>query len=138
MAPIRVVIVDDSLPFRTSLTTLLAQHAEVQVVGDAASAEEALPLIAQLQPDLLLIDAVLPSLSGFDLTRRLKAASALPRVIILTLSSLNGYRSAAFAAGADDFLVKDAVVADLLPAIRRLYAPASPGAPGLSSGAPAT
>lgn len=120
MAPTHVLLVDDSVPFRTSLAALLAQHPEVLVVGEAGSAEAALPLIMQLQPDLLLVDAVLPNLSGFDLTRHVKAVSNPPRVIVLTLSPLHGYRLAALAAGADDFLGKDDVVTDLLPAIRRL------------------
>jgi two-component system, NarL family, invasion response regulator UvrY len=123
MVPTRILIVDDSRPFRTSLATLLAQHADVQVVGEVESAEGAPGLITQLRPDLLLVDAGLPNLSGFALTHRLKVEATLPRVIVLTLSPLNGYRSAALAAGADDFLGKDDVITTLLPAIRRLFAP---------------
>lgn len=129
MAAIRIVLVDESLPFRRSLAALLAQHAELQVVGQAASAEEALPLIAQLRPDLLLVEAVLPGASGYELTRRIKEERSAPRVILLSLSTFNGYQLAASAAGADGFLRKDEVFAGLIPAILRLGPAESPDPP---------
>lgn len=122
---IRLVIVDDNASYRAALGALLAQIGGVTLVGQSETAEHALELVAQLQPELVLVDVVLPGINGFALTTRLKELAAPPRVIVLTMHNLESYRAAALAAGADDFLAKDRVVEQLHQTIQRLF-PVSP------------
>lgn len=123
MRPIRIVIVDDNPYYRAALMVLLSQEGVLQVVGQAASGDLASGLIGQLQPDLALVDIVLPGMNGFELTHHLKQTAPALRVIALTMHALPSYKLAAITAGADDFIIKDQVPEQLLPAIRRLFPP---------------
>jgi len=121
MNVIRLVLVDDNLRYRASLAAFLAQWPQISIVAEADNGARALELAEQLRPDLLLVDVVMPGMSGIALTRRLKLLREPPRVLVLTMHALPSYRTAALEAGADDFLVKDQVTAALAPAIRRLF-----------------
>lgn len=125
MKSIRLVIVDDHADYRSALAMLLVKIDGVAIAGQAATAEQALAMVMELQPDLVLVDVVLPGMSGFDLTRQLKALTLPPQVIILTMHTLASYRTAALSAGADAFMSKDQVIEQLPQVIYKLF-PALP------------
>lgn len=126
MNAIRIVLVDNNDRYRTSLASLLAHDTRVTVIAEAESGPQAMALVEQLQPDLVLVDVVMSGMSGIELTRQLKALSLSPQIIVLTMHIAPAYRAAALAAGADDFLAKDEVTVALAPAIQRLFSAALP------------
>lgn len=111
---LRVLIVDDERLARAELRRLLAAHREVEIVGAAASAAEAMLLCAQLQPDLLLLDVQMPGGSGFDL---LAALDQAPEVIFCT--AYDQYALQAFAVNALDYLQKPVQAERLAQALLR-------------------
>jgi DNA-binding NarL/FixJ family response regulator len=116
--PIRVLLVDDQALFREGLHTLLAVHADLEVVGEAANGEEALRLAADQQPDVILMDVQMPVLDGVAATRRLHAEQPGARVIMLTTFDDDEYVFEGLRAGAVGYLLKDAPSARLVEAIR--------------------
>lgn len=111
---LRVLIVDDERLARAELRRLLAVHDEVDIVGEAASAAEAMQLCAQLQPDLLLLDVQMPGGSGFDLLATLEQ---VPEVIFCT--AYDQYALQAFAVNALDYLQKPVQSVRLAQALAR-------------------
>ena len=116
--PIRVLLVDDHAIVREGLETLLSEEPDVAVVGQAASGAEALAQAARLQPDVILMDLVMPGLDGIAATRRVPEVSAASRVLVLTSYSDDGRVQEALRAGAAGYLLKDVLKPDLLRAIR--------------------
>ena len=111
----RVLIVEDRTQTREGLKALLATAPLVQVVGEAADGREAILLLTELQPEVVLMDASMPVMDGLEATRLVKAQWPEVRVIILTIHS--ALRAEALAAGADVFLVKGCPAGELLAAI---------------------
>jgi len=102
--PKRVLIADDQRPTRRGLRALLAFFPGVECVGEAADGREALSLVTERRPDVVLMDARMPVMDGLEATRRIKGQSPQVKVIVLTM--YGEYRTDALAAGADVFLVK--------------------------------
>lgn len=121
MAKIRILIVDDSPAFLKSASQLIASYQDFQLVGQASSVNEALKQIPLSHPDLVLMDMVMPGLSGLEATRLIKAKTGAPRVIICTLYVDARYEEAATGAGADGFLSKSALSKQLLPLVYELF-----------------
>ncbi|MDN2712037.1 LytTR family DNA-binding domain-containing protein [Janthinobacterium sp. SUN118] len=115
--PLKVLLVDDERLARAELRRLLAAHAQVDIVGEAASAAEAIAQIAKLQPDLLLLDVQMPGGSGFDL---LAALDAAPDVIFCT--AFDQYALQAFEVSALDYLQKPVQAARLAAALVKVDA----------------
>jgi DNA-binding LytR/AlgR family response regulator len=113
---IRTLIVDDEPIARQILRDELGCFSDISVVGEAANGEEALAKIAQLAPDLVLLDLQMPGLGGFDVIQRLPGGS-LPIVIIVTAYDQHAIR--AFEAGALDYLLKPISQERLQKAIAR-------------------
>ncbi len=122
MGPVSVLLVDDSLLFLDIATRFLQEEYrdEVVVVGAAGGGEEALAQAQLLQPQVILIDLNMPGMSGLEAIPRLREALPDAGIIALTLLDAEAYRQAALAAGADGFVSKPNMGADLLPAIRRV------------------
>lgn len=120
MKPITVMLVDDNPTFLGIAARFLQQHDEVRVVSAAVGGEEAIGLAQAIQPQVILLDLAMPELPGLKAIPLLR--EALPRVGIIALTLLNtdGYRQAALAAGANDFVAKGNMNTELLPAIRKL------------------
>jgi DNA-binding NarL/FixJ family response regulator len=118
---IRALMVDDHATFLDELACLLAEDGGMNVVGRAASGEEALEQTKALQPDLVLMDLAMPGMGGLEATRRLKAEAGAPRVIMLSLHEHPMYRLAALDAGADGFIPKSELSAALLPLIHSVF-----------------
>jgi DNA-binding NarL/FixJ family response regulator len=115
---IRVLIVDDQALIRTGIATLLARKADIEVVGQAGSGEEALSQAAALDPDVVLMDVLMPGIDGVEATRRLSAAGPRPAVIILSTFREDENVLRGIAAGARGYLVKDVDHRALADAVR--------------------
>jgi DNA-binding NarL/FixJ family response regulator len=99
----------------------LALQPSLQVVGCAVSGAEALEQIPRLAPQLVLMDWVMPEMSGLEATRLIKTQKNPPQVVILTLHDIPHYRRAAQSAGADGFINKAEWSTQLMPLIQQLF-----------------
>jgi len=113
-----VVIVDDSRRLLDAITAFVSRRG-VSVVGSFDDAATALESIPALTADVVVIDLRMPGISGLDAIPRLREALGATGIVVMTFLDTPGYRRAAMAAGADEFVGKAAVETDLLPAIRR-------------------
>jgi len=120
--PIRVVIAEDQSLVLGALAALLEIERDIRVVGQARNGREALALIAQQKPDVLLTDIEMPEMSGLEVASELKRQAAATRVIILITFARAGYLRRALEAGASGYLLKDSPAAALAEAIRRIHA----------------
>jgi DNA-binding NarL/FixJ family response regulator len=108
MTPVRLLLVDDQPSFRRSLSKLLAKYPDdVEVVGQAANAAEALQCVAALQPDVVLMDVEMPNMNGVVATERICAAHPHCKVILLTTFDTNAYIFGSLRAGATSYILKD-------------------------------
>jgi len=117
---IRVFLVEDHAIVREGLSNLLALSQEMEVIGAAASGEDALTQVPAAKPDVLLLDIKLPNLSGVELIRRLRAQSELPPTLILTTFEDDELLFEGLSAGARGYLLKDISLEELLVAIREI------------------
>jgi len=115
---IRVLLVDDQALVRMGFRMVLDAEHDITVVGEAADGAQAIDAAARLRPDVVLMDVRMPGVDGIEATRRIIAARAETRVIVLTTFDLDEYAFGGLRAGASGFLLKDARPADLLAAIR--------------------
>ena len=122
MAPSTLLLVDDNPTFLRILKSYLDENylEEVLVVGTASDGNEALAKATELRPDVILLDLAMPGLTGLNAIPHLRRLMPEVGIIVLTVLSANGYREAAIAAGADEFVPKANLNTDLLPAIRRV------------------
>ncbi|AIG80362.1 Hypothetical protein AJAP_37855 [Amycolatopsis japonica] len=114
---IRVVIADDQSLVRTGLRMILDNADDIDVVGEAGDGAEAVALVADLDPDVVLMDIRMPEMDGVEATAAIAAAHRA-RVLVLTTFDLDEYVYAALQAGASGFLLKDALAPDLLSGVR--------------------
>ncbi|MFV2176830.1 response regulator [Actinomadura sp. LOL_016] len=117
---IRVVIVDDQGMVRAGFGVLLNAQPDIEVVGEAVNGAEGLRRVAELRPDVVLMDVRMPVMDGLEATRRLLADGAgdPPKVLMLTTFDLDDYVYEALRAGAGGFLLKDASATELSDAVR--------------------
>ena len=103
---------------RTGIRSLLQKLPELEVVGEAGDGREALQLIRQHEPDLVLMERVMPKLNGLEVTARVKKELPKVRVIILSLEAAGEYVRQALRCGADGYLLKNASVEELETAVK--------------------
>jgi two-component system, NarL family, response regulator LiaR len=120
--PIRVMLVDDHTMVRRGLATFLMVHDDLQLAGEAGSGEDAVRLCAEIRPDVILMDLVLPEMDGAAATRLIR--QQFPQVQVLALTSFkDGERiKNALEAGAIGYLLKDVSADELARAIRAAHA----------------
>jgi NarL family two-component system response regulator LiaR len=124
---IRIVLADDHAVVRQGLRTFLDLQDDIEVVAEASDGEEAVAATLRLDPDVVLLDLVMPRLDGLGALRRLREGRA--RVIVLTSFGDDDKLFAALRGGAAGYLLKDVQPADLVTAIRSAHAGQSPLSP---------
>ena len=115
---IRVVIVNDQAIVRTGLARIFGAEDGFDVLAEAADGAQALDFVAELQPDLVLMDVRMPRMDGIEATRRLSALAASPPVLALTTFDEDEVLWGVIEAGAQGFVLKDSGAGDLLAAAR--------------------
>jgi DNA-binding NarL/FixJ family response regulator len=115
---LRVLIADDHMLFRDGLRALLGSAVDTELVGEAATGDQAVSLATNLQPDVVLMDIQMPGLNGIEATRSIVQASPRVNVLILTMFDDDASVFAAMRAGARGYLLKGAKHAETLRAIR--------------------
>lgn len=115
---IRVVLADDHTLLRAGLRALIQQIPGVEVVGEASDGREALAVVKERRPDILISDIAMPQLSGLEITPRVVQECAPTKVIILSMHSSEEYVCQALRAGASGYLLKDSGTVELEIALR--------------------
>jgi DNA-binding NarL/FixJ family response regulator len=113
---LRVLIVDDHDLFRTGLRNLLEEQG-VQIVGEAATGADAVRIVRELAPDVVVMDLNMPGMGGVDATRHISSIAPLTRVVMLTISDQDSDVMDAILAGACGYLLKDSSIQDLIAGI---------------------
>ena len=116
--PITVLVVDDHAVVRRGVRGYLETQADIAVVGEAASGEEAVRLAADLVPDVVLMDLVMPEMDGVEATRQIRRASPRTQVVVLTSYHEDVHIFPAIKAGALSYLLKDVGPEELAAAVR--------------------
>jgi two-component system, NarL family, response regulator DesR len=130
---IRVVIAEDQSMVLGALAALLQSEGDIEVVGQAHNGLEALKMVRQHKPDLLLTDIEMPEVGGLELAAELKHQELPVRVIILTTFARAGYLRRALDSGANGYLLKDSPASELAAAVRRVHAGMRVVAPDLAA-----
>ncbi|MFN0282621.1 MAG: response regulator [Kineosporiaceae bacterium] len=119
---IRVLVADDQSMVRAGLRLLLSREEGIEVVAEAGNGRDAVAQAARFHPDVLLMDIRMPELDGLEATRRILAADASARVIVLTTFNLDEYVYEALRVGASGFVLKDDPPEQLIAAVRTVAA----------------
>ncbi|HVN04192.1 MAG TPA: response regulator transcription factor [Bryobacteraceae bacterium] len=114
---IRTLLTDDHTLFRQGIKTLLSAEPELEVVGEAANATDAVAKAAELRPDVVLMDISMPGLSSFEATRQIRQNRAETKVLFLTMYDDEDYLAECMEAGASGYLLKDCPAEQLISAI---------------------
>lgn len=115
---ISIVVVDDQRLFRESIAGLLAAEPSILVVGVAGNGLEAVELVRQFRPTLVLMDVKMPQMDGIQATRQIKAEFPETKIILLTTFTTDGYVLEGLAAGANGYILKDISAVGLISAMR--------------------
>jgi two-component system nitrate/nitrite response regulator NarL len=118
--PVSVLLVDDNPTFLRTATFFLEQSGEMIVVGAVTDGQEALDRVHDLDPDVVLLDLVMPGMTGWQIIARLRAERPEIGIIAMSVWEIDSYREAALEAGADEFVSKAVISTELLPAIWRV------------------
>lgn len=115
---ITILLADDHSMVRQGFRRILESQADMEIVGEAANGREALEKSVELKPDVVVMDVAMPELNGIEATRRLTEASPRTRVLALSMHKDAVYVREILRAGARGYLLKDAIDADLVAAVR--------------------
>jgi NarL family two-component system response regulator LiaR len=118
---IKVLLVDDHSVVRQGIRTFLEAHPDLIVVGEAASGEEAIQLVAKLAPDVVLMDLSMPGQGGIEAIRQIKKISPHSQVVVLTSFQEDEYIFPTLRAGALSYVMKDIQARDLANTIRQAH-----------------
>src|SRR6185437_12815544 len=121
-----VLLVDDAGSVRRALRLVLSSELDLRVIGEAADGEQAVRLAHELHPDIIVMDLELPGMNGLDAARRIRAASDMCAIIMLTVWGGSAVQDAAARAGIALFLEKGDGLDDLAETIRALHARHNP------------
>ena len=121
MQKIKVLVVDDHTIVRDGICTLLALAGDIEVVGEAANGIEALKMVKELEPDVVLMDIAMPIMGGLEATRRIRKEFSRTRVLVLTQYDDKEYAFPVIQAGASGFISKVAASSELASGIRSVH-----------------
>lgn len=128
----RILLADDHVLLRQGTAELLNREPDMTVVGEAGDGQEAVELAGRLQPDVVVMDVRMPTLSGVEATRRIREAWPRIQVLVLTAYEDDQYVFSLLQAGASGYLLKTAPIGDLARAIRQVRAGESPLDPAIA------
>ena len=131
MKPVSVLLVDDHALIRRGLTDLIRYESDLNVAGEASNGQEAVEAARKLNPDIIVMDLMMPEIDGVEATRRIKAERPDSRILILTTFGTSADVARAMAAGASGAIMKDAETDDQLAAIRAVAAGGKAFSPGI-------
>jgi len=115
---IRVLLVDDHGVVRQGFRLILQQHPDVEVVGEASEAQEAIALVEKLEPDVVILDVAMPRVNGVEVARQIRQNSPRSNLLMLSMHKDAMYVRESLRAGAKGYLLKDSMDKDLLDAVR--------------------
>lgn len=121
MNPITVLLAEDHLIVRKGILALLQPHADIHVLGEAATGREAVELAMELRPDVVVMDISMPQLNGLEATRQIRASVPNSKVLILSAHRDDAYIEQVKEVGAAGYLVKQASPRDLVKAIKEIH-----------------
>jgi len=130
---IRLLVVDDHPVVRHGIVAMLHYEADFELVGEAADGLEAVRLISEQRPDVVLLDLRLPQLSGIEVMKRIRPLLPQVRFLVLTTYDTDEYIAPALAAGAQGYLLKDATPDELAQAVRSLMRGGAALEPGVAA-----
>jgi two-component system response regulator NreC len=122
MSTVTIVLADDHHVVRQGLRALLEAQADFQIVGEAGDGLEAVDLVERLQPDVLVLDLMMPSLDGLEVTRQVSKRSLQTHVVILSMYDNEGYVVEALRNGANGYVLKESTAANLVQAVHEVVA----------------
>lgn len=132
--PIRVFLVDDQSMLRAAFRSLLAEDERFEVVGDCGDARTAIERVAELRPDVVLLDISMPGLSGLDALGPIRAAHPRVRILMLTHHEGDSFVDQALRGGADGYLSKDSDPTELMLALESVNVGKAYVSPKVSAG----
>ena len=122
MEPITVVLADDHSVLREGMRSLLEQERDITVVGEAGNGHEAVAAVRAFEPDIVLMDVVMPRLNGIEATKQIKKTNPTTAVLILSAYDDDRYVLGLLDAGAAGYLLKNATGREVIQAIRSVHA----------------
>lgn len=117
MGPIRILIVDDFEPWRRAVCSILAQDADLEVIGESSDGLDAVQKSQELRPDLVLLDLQMPKMNGLEAARQIRKVSPGSKILFLSVSHCQDTIREALKVGVG-FVVKMEAARDLLPAVK--------------------
>ncbi len=117
MTDVKVILADDHVIVRNGIKALLENEPNIEVIAEASSGQEALELVGEFQPDILIIDIRMPGMSGLEATSKLKNYSDKTRALILSMHDTEEYVLQSIRVGASGYLLKDNSKEEFLKAI---------------------
>lgn len=133
MTKLRILLADDHMVVREGLKILINTQADMEVVGEAENGVDAVTKVSELSPNIVIMDISMPVMNGIDATLKIKQVNPNTKVIALTIYEDTGYLSQLLKAGASGYVLKRAVVEELVNAIRTCAAGGSYIEPRLAS-----
>ena len=132
-SPIRVLVVDDHRIVREGLALIIDREADIEVVGTAASGEEAVAAFTRDRPDIVLMDLQLPGMSGLEAIRDIRRLDPRARIVVLTMYGGDEDIHRALEVGATTYLLKDSLSDDLIRVVREVHAGGRPMTPDVKA-----
>ncbi len=121
MPQIRVLVVDDHTILRDGIRALLGLYDDIEIVGEASDGKEALARVAQLRPDVVIMDIAMPGLGGIEATLEMRKRNTDSKVLVLSQHDNKEYVHSVLKAGAYGYVLKKAAGSELIAAIRAVY-----------------
>ncbi len=119
MSPIKVLIADDHEIVRKGLRELINQQSDMEVISEAEDGEDAIQMVREYSPDIILMDVVMPKMNGIDATREIKSQFPHTRIIALSIYADRSYVIQMFKMGVSGYLLKESAYNELIKAIRK-------------------
>jgi len=117
MVPIRVILADDHPVMRLGIRNLLSRSDQIQVIGEAGNGFDAIRMVGELKPDVLLLDMEMPGMDGVEVARRLREAESPVRILVLSAYDDRQYILSVLEQGASGYLTKDEAPDTIIDAV---------------------